>query len=72
VFDEDTPERVLEQVRPHVWAKGGDYGVSELPEAEVVARWGGETVLLPYLDGRSTTALIGAAIGRAGTTKESG
>jgi len=72
VFDEDTPERVLEQVRPHVWAKGGDYGVSELPEAEVVARWGGETVLLPYLDGRSTTALIGAANGRAGTTKENG
>jgi hypothetical protein len=29
----------------------------------VVAEWGGQTVLVPYLDGRSTTGLIGAAAG---------
>ena len=70
VFDEDTPEAVLDSVRPDVWAKGGDYALSDLPEAEVVARWSGETVVLPYLDGRSTTALIGAATGRTPTTRE--
>jgi D-beta-D-heptose 7-phosphate kinase/D-beta-D-heptose 1-phosphate adenosyltransferase len=70
VFDGDTPEGVLEELRPDVWAKGGDYALSDLPEAAVVARWHGETVVLPYLDGRSTTALIGAATGRTPTTEE--
>jgi len=58
VFDEDTPERVLRELRPDVWAKGGDYAGTDLPEAEVVASWGGDVVVLPYLRGRSTTDLV--------------
>ncbi|MFF9487998.1 D-glycero-beta-D-manno-heptose 1-phosphate adenylyltransferase [Streptomyces sp. NPDC014676] len=57
VFEEDTPEVVLGRLRPDVWVKGGDYSVQELPEAEVVRAWGGQAVVLPYLDGRSTTLL---------------
>jgi D-beta-D-heptose 7-phosphate kinase / D-beta-D-heptose 1-phosphate adenosyltransferase len=57
VFDEDTPEELLEELRPHIWAKGGDYALTRLPEARLVRSWGGEVVLLPYLDGRSTTRL---------------
>ncbi|MFF4019677.1 D-glycero-beta-D-manno-heptose 1-phosphate adenylyltransferase [Streptomyces sp. NPDC001843] len=57
VFDEDTPERLLGELRPHIWAKGGDYAVAELPEASLVASWGGQVVLFPYLDGRSTTGI---------------
>jgi D-beta-D-heptose 7-phosphate kinase/D-beta-D-heptose 1-phosphate adenosyltransferase len=59
VFDDDTPVPVLEWLRPDVWAKGGDY--TELPEAAVVAGWGGQAVVLPYLAGRSTSHLISAA-----------
>ncbi len=58
VFDEDTPEAVLERLRPDLFAKGGDYAVGELPEAAAMSRWGGEVVILPYLDGRSTTGLL--------------
>ena len=58
VFDEDTPSAVLEQLRPDVWAKGGDYAGADLPEAAVLQRWGGQAVVLPYLDGHSTTALV--------------
>ncbi|MCZ2836081.1 D-glycero-beta-D-manno-heptose 1-phosphate adenylyltransferase [Modestobacter sp. VKM Ac-2985] len=58
VFDEDTPAQVLEQVRPDVWAKGGDYAGADLPEAAVLQTWGGQAVVLPYLDGHSTTALV--------------
>lgn len=58
VFDESTPDGLLRQLRPHVWAKGADYTVADLPEAATVASWGGETVVLPYLDGRSTTAML--------------
>jgi D-beta-D-heptose 7-phosphate kinase/D-beta-D-heptose 1-phosphate adenosyltransferase len=58
IFDEDTPERLLGRLRPDVWAKGGDYTIEELPEASVVASWGGQTVVLPYLPGRSTTEIL--------------
>lgn len=57
VFDEDTPERLLAELRPHIWAKGGDYALERLPEASLVESWGGQVVLFPYLDGRSTTGL---------------
>jgi rfaE bifunctional protein nucleotidyltransferase chain/domain/rfaE bifunctional protein kinase chain/domain len=63
VFDEPTPESVLTWLRPDVWVKGGDYadGGPEMPEAELMHRWGGQTVIVPYLDGRSTTKTIAAA-----------
>jgi rfaE bifunctional protein nucleotidyltransferase chain/domain len=64
IFDEDTPEAVLERLRPHVWAKGGDYTAADLPEAEVVARWGGRVELLPFLEGRSSTRLLQEAAAR--------
>ncbi|MBT2436609.1 D-glycero-beta-D-manno-heptose 1-phosphate adenylyltransferase [Streptomyces sp. ISL-22] len=57
VFDEDTPERLLAELRPHIWAKGGDYAMASLPEAPLVESWGGQVVLFPYLDGRSTTGI---------------
>ncbi|WP_205843585.1 PfkB family carbohydrate kinase [Nakamurella deserti] len=58
VFEEDTPATALRRVRPDVWAKGGDYTGMVLPEAAVLAEWGGEAVTVPYLAGRSTTALV--------------
>ena len=58
VFDEDTPSAVLEELRPDVWAKGGDYAGADLPEAAVLRTWGGQAVVLPYLDGHSTSALV--------------
>ena len=63
IFDEQTPSAVLERLRPHIWAKGADYADRELPEASVLAGWGGEVVLLPFLQGKSSTRIIeGAAI----------
>jgi D-beta-D-heptose 7-phosphate kinase/D-beta-D-heptose 1-phosphate adenosyltransferase len=67
VFDEPTPEAVLTRLRPDIWVKGGDYadGGPDLPEAELMHRWGGQTVIVPYLDGRSTTRTIAAARGHS-------
>lgn len=56
-FGEDTPARLLNRLRPDVWVKGGDYSAGELPEAQALRQWGGQAVVLPYLDGRSTTTL---------------
>lgn len=63
VFGEPTASSLVETIRPAVWVKGGDYGSLEealprLPEAAVVRRLGGDVRLLPFVEGRSTTALI--------------
>lgn len=65
-FEEPTPEAVLSWLRPDIWVKGGDYAggtpeTPDLPEADLVGRWGGQTVIVPYLAGRSSTSLIAAA-----------
>jgi D-beta-D-heptose 7-phosphate kinase/D-beta-D-heptose 1-phosphate adenosyltransferase len=57
-FDDETPARVLEQLRPHVFVKGGDYGGAPLPEEAVLRQWGGRAVIVPYLDGRSTSSIV--------------
>ena len=57
-FFEPTPARLIEQVRPHIFVKGGDYTESTLPEAPVVRRLGGRIELLPYLSGQSTTGIV--------------
>jgi D-beta-D-heptose 7-phosphate kinase / D-beta-D-heptose 1-phosphate adenosyltransferase len=54
-FDDETPRRLLEALRPDVLVKGGDYAI-----AEVVGReFAGATVVLPFEAGCSTTALLG-------------
>lgn len=63
VFDDDTPGPLLERLRPDVWVKGADYAGTPLPEAEVVRSYGGEVVLLPFLEGRSTTRLLSTTKG---------
>ena len=60
-FDEDTPAGVLEAVRPHIFVKGADYQGAEIVEQSVLARWGGHVVLVPLVEGRSTTGLIATA-----------
>lgn len=67
VFDEDTPEALLGRLRPDVWAKGGDYTIADLPEAALLESWGGQAVVLPYLDGHSTTILLQEATRHAST-----
>ena len=58
IFDEATPEAALRRLRPDLFAKGGDYTSVDLPEQAVLAEWGAEVVLLPYLEGRSTSRFI--------------
>ncbi|MPZ13116.1 MAG: D-glycero-beta-D-manno-heptose 1-phosphate adenylyltransferase [Chloroflexi bacterium] len=55
VFDEDTPVELIRAVRPDVFAKGGDYTVEDLPEAELVEQLGGTVRILPFVEGYSTT-----------------
>ncbi|WP_420880292.1 adenylyltransferase/cytidyltransferase family protein, partial [Rhodococcus sp. (in: high G+C Gram-positive bacteria)] len=60
MFDEDTPSRLLERLRPDVWVKGGDYRATDLPEAETVRRNGGEVRTIPTFGDYSTTKAVAA------------
>ncbi|HEV2075525.1 MAG TPA: D-glycero-beta-D-manno-heptose 1-phosphate adenylyltransferase, partial [Thermoleophilaceae bacterium] len=67
MFSEDTPAAALERLRPDVFAKGGDYAATDLPEGPVLERLGGRAVILPYHQGHSTTRLIEEVGSRAAT-----
>jgi D-beta-D-heptose 7-phosphate kinase/D-beta-D-heptose 1-phosphate adenosyltransferase len=56
-FSEDTPEALLELVRPDVLVKGGDYTVDQVVGSDIVTAYGGEVSVLKLVDGLSTTAL---------------
>lgn len=57
-FDEDTPVQLLEQLRPQVYVKGGDYDMAKLAETRLVHTWGGRALAIPFVDGYSTTRLV--------------
>ncbi|TAL88499.1 MAG: D-glycero-beta-D-manno-heptose 1-phosphate adenylyltransferase [Candidimonas sp.] len=58
-FDDDTPLELIEQLRPDIIVKGGDYDMKVLPETARVESWGGKAVAIPFEFERSTTALLG-------------
>ncbi len=58
VFEEDTPLRLIEKIRPDVLVKGGDYTPETIVGADVVRSYGGRVEILPLVPGYSTTALI--------------
>jgi rfaE bifunctional protein nucleotidyltransferase chain/domain len=58
IFGEATAEALVEEIRPDIYVKGGDYTAQQLPEAKLVAAYGGKTVIIPEVPGRSTTNLI--------------
>ncbi|WP_434456989.1 bifunctional D-glycero-beta-D-manno-heptose-7-phosphate kinase/D-glycero-beta-D-manno-heptose 1-phosphate adenylyltransferase HldE [Stutzerimonas urumqiensis] len=57
-FSEDTPERLLAEVRPDILVKGGDYGVEQVVGAELVQAYGGEVKVLGLVENSSTTAIV--------------
>jgi D-beta-D-heptose 7-phosphate kinase/D-beta-D-heptose 1-phosphate adenosyltransferase len=70
-FDEDTPEALIEQIQPDALAKGGDYEPEDVVGRDTVARRGGQTVIIPFMTGFSTTSIaeriktgIGVTLGK--------
>jgi len=57
-FSEDTPEALLDAVRPDCLIKGGDYGVDQVVDADIVTAYGGEVKVLSFLDDCSTSAIV--------------
>lgn len=57
-FDEDTPLEIIDELRPQIIVKGGDYDMAKLKEAQLVESYGGKALALPFVAGYSTTALV--------------
>ena len=73
VFDEDTAERLVALLQPHVYAKGGDYASgsgSPPPEAEAVLAYGGQVTILPFEAGHSTSGIIETIVKRYGAPSD--
>jgi D-beta-D-heptose 7-phosphate kinase/D-beta-D-heptose 1-phosphate adenosyltransferase len=58
VFEEPTPLRVIEAIRPDVLVKGADYGKEEVVGALFVESYGGRVHLAPIREGFSTTKIL--------------
>jgi D-beta-D-heptose 7-phosphate kinase/D-beta-D-heptose 1-phosphate adenosyltransferase len=58
IFEQDTPIRLITQIKPSVLVKGGDYTRAEVVGHEIVEAYGGEVLLVEILPGFSTTSLV--------------
>jgi D-glycero-beta-D-manno-heptose 1-phosphate adenylyltransferase len=57
-FDEDTAQEIVKQAHPNIYAKGGDYDVSSIPEGKEILAQGGKVIAIAFEHERSTTALL--------------
>lgn len=58
IFNENTPENLIHEVKPHVLVKGGDWKIENIVGASFVQSLGGQVFSLQFVDGKSTTQLI--------------
>jgi D-beta-D-heptose 7-phosphate kinase/D-beta-D-heptose 1-phosphate adenosyltransferase len=58
VFDQDTPFDLVQVIAPDVIVKGGDYSPETIVGADLVTARGGRVVVIPLVDGHSTTSTI--------------
>jgi D-beta-D-heptose 7-phosphate kinase/D-beta-D-heptose 1-phosphate adenosyltransferase len=68
IFDDDTPLKLIEAIRPDVLVKGGDYRPEEVVGRAEVEALGGRLVLVPLVEGHSTTGLLNRASERERTS----
>jgi len=58
LFSEETPYNLISTLLPNILAKGGDYKITEISGHDVVQNNGGEVILVPFIDGFSSTNII--------------
>jgi len=58
LFDEDTPIRLIKNLKPHIHIKGGDYKKEELAEFNTLKEIGAKIHIYPYQEGYSTSKII--------------
>jgi len=62
IFNEPTPYRLIQKLKPNILVKGGDWKKEEIVGADLVLNNGGEVISLNYVDNYSTTNIINQII----------
>lgn len=57
IFEEDTPENLIKQVKPDILVKGGDYTVDTIVGANFVKSYGGKVEIIDFVYDISTTKI---------------
>ncbi len=65
IFSEETPKSLIDELRPNILVKGGDYDTDDIVGADRVRADGGEVVTLPFVSGFSTTKIIEKQAGKS-------
>lgn len=58
MFDEDTPYELIKKIKPDILVKGADYEGKNIAGRDIVESSGGETVLINFIEGKSTSEII--------------
>jgi D-glycero-beta-D-manno-heptose 1-phosphate adenylyltransferase len=58
LFSDDTPENLIQQIKPDILVKGGDWSVDQIVGGRFVQSYGGQVCSLTFIDGKSTTKII--------------
>lgn len=64
IFTETRPDNIIKIVKPNIHVKGGDYKISKLPERHIVKQYGGKIVVIPEIEGKSTTNIVEKILGK--------
>ena len=70
IFDEATPQSVIDAIVPDVLVKGADWGLSEIVGRETVEKAGGVVRNITLVPGRSTTSIVARVLERADLLRE--
>ncbi|MCA8914044.1 MAG: D-glycero-beta-D-manno-heptose-7-phosphate kinase [Planctomycetes bacterium] len=69
VFEEDTPDQLIRELRPDVLVKGEDWSGKKVAGASFVESTGGRVVFAPLVQGKSTSNMIEKAKGPGGRAR---
>jgi len=58
LFNEVTPLKLINDIKPDVLIKGNDYDIKNVVGSKEIKAWGGKVVLIPIVQGKSTTKII--------------
>ena len=58
IFDDLKASDLLLALRPHIYVKGGDYSLDNLPERDAIHQVGAQAVFVPLVEGISTSELV--------------
>jgi rfaE bifunctional protein nucleotidyltransferase chain/domain len=58
IFDEDTPYELINNIKPNILVKGGDWKPEDIVGHDIVSSYNGRVKSLSFIEGKSTTAIV--------------